>query len=203
MKLKICGMKYSENIMEISTLLPDYMGFIFWKPSARYFEGTMPKLPKSVQKVGVFVDASYDEIITNVRKYQLDVVQLHGKETPEFCSKLHVLNSKIIKVFPIDETFDFSILKSFESVCDFYLFDTKGKLPGGNGVAFNWDLLQNYKSRKPIFLSGGIRLEDMEAIQKLQLPIYAVDVNSKFEIEPGLKDIQKLQQFQNLLHQIS
>lgn len=196
-------MKYSKNMMEVGAILPDYMGFIFWKPSARYFESTIPKLPESIQKVGVFVDASYEDIRVNVQKYNLDVVQLHGKESPEFCESLLALHTKIIKVFPIDESFDFSIVHPFESVCDFYLFDTKGKLPGGNGVTFNWDLLQNYKPKKPIFLSGGIGLEDMEAIQKLQLPIHAVDVNSKFEIEPGLKDIKKLQQFQNLLHQIS
>jgi phosphoribosylanthranilate isomerase len=203
MKLKICGMKYSENMMVVGALVPDYMGFIFWKPSARYFEDTIPNLPDSIRKVGVFVDASFDEISTNVRRHQLEVVQLHGKETPEFCKSLLVLNTKIIKVFAVDESFDFSILHTFESVCDFYLFDTKGKLPGGNGIAFNWEILQNYKSKKPIFLSGGIGLEDIEAIQKLDLPIHAIDVNSKFEIEPGLKDIQKLEQFQNLLHQIS
>lgn len=189
--------------MVVGALVPDYMGFIFWKPSARYFEDTIPNLPDSIRKVGVFVDASFDEISTNVRRHQLEVVQLHGKETPEFCKSLLVLNTKIIKVFAVDESFDFSILHTFESVCDFYLFDTKGKLPGGNGIAFNWEILQNYKSKKPIFLSGGIGLEDIEAIQKLDLPIHAIDVNSKFEIEPGLKDIQKLEQFQNLLHQIS
>lgn len=203
MKLKICGMKYSENMMDVGALLPDYMGFIFWKPSTRYFDNAIPILPTSIQKVGVFVDASYEDIDLNVKKYNLDLVQLHGKETPEFCRNLRVLQTKIIKVFAVDETFDFNVLHPFESVCDFYLFDTKGKLPGGNGVAFNWDILQNYKSKKPIFLSGGIGLEDIKAIQKLQLPIHAVDVNSKFEIEPGLKDIQKLQQFKNLLHQIS
>jgi phosphoribosylanthranilate isomerase len=203
MKLKICGMKYPENILEVSTLLPDYMGFIFWKPSARYFENVIPILPTSIQKVGVFVDATCDEINAIVNQHQLDIVQLHGKETPEFCEKLQFLQKPIIKVFSIDSAFDFSLLKPYESVCDFYLFDTKGKLPGGNGVAFNWEVLQKYNSNKPFFLSGGIGLDDIEAIQKLHLPIHAIDVNSKFEIKPGLKDIQKLEQFQNLLHQIS
>jgi phosphoribosylanthranilate isomerase len=203
MKLKICGMKYSENIVEVSNLLPDFMGFIFWKPSTRYFDNIIPVLPKSIQKVGVFVDATLNEIVEISNKHQLDFIQLHGKESPDCCNKLKSLNAKIIKVFSIDASFDFSQLQPYESVCDYYLFDTKGKLPGGNGVTFDWQILQNYKSSKPIFLSGGIGLEEIPHIQKLSLPIYAIDVNSKFEIEPGLKDIQKLQLFQNLLHQIS
>jgi len=202
MKLKICGMKYPENILEVSTLLPDYMGFIFWKPSARFVENTIPKLPESIQKVGVFVDASLDEIKFIAKENRLDLVQLHGNENPEFCKSIQSINRKIIKAFAIDDAFDFSILNPYEFVCDFYLFDTKGKLPGGNGERFNWEILQNYQSQKPFFLSGGIELEDVEAIRKLKLPIHAIDVNSKFEIEKGLKDIQKLKQFQNLLHQI-
>jgi phosphoribosylanthranilate isomerase len=203
MKLKICGMKYPENIVEVSNLLPDFMGFIFWKPSTRYFDNAIPMLPASIQKVGVFVDATLDEIAEITNNHQLDFIQLHGKESLDCCNNLKSLNTKIIKVFSIDAAFDFSQLQSYESVCDYFLFDTKGKLPGGNGVAFDWQLLQNYKSNKPIFLSGGIGLEEIPHIQKLSLPIYAIDVNSKFEIEPGLKDIQKLLHFKNLLHQIS
>ena len=203
MKLKICGMKYPENMVEIGSLLPDFMGFIFWKPSTRYFEDAIPVLPTSIQKVGVFVDATLDDIVGITTKHQIDLIQLHGKESPDFCHKLQSLNAQIIKVFSIDAAFDFSQLQPYESVCDYYLFDTKGKQPGGNGVTFDWQILQNYKSKKPMFLSGGIGLEEISRIQELKLPIYAIDVNSKFEIEPGLKDIQKLQQFQNLLHQIS
>lgn len=196
MKLKICGMKYPENIIEVGSLLPDYMGFIFWKKSARYFDGIIPELPKSIQKVGVFVNATVDEILEKVEKYDLQVVQLHGHESVEFCVDLKNNCGKpieIIKVFSVNDTFDFEILEPFETVCDYFLFDTKGKLPGGNGTTFDWEVLKKYPSKKPFFLSGGIgieELEDVKQILKTNLPIYAIDVNSKFEIEPGLKNVE-------------
>lgn len=196
MRLKICGMKYPENILEVGTLLPDYMGFIFWEKSARYFDGIIPELPKSIKKVGVFVNASLDEILNHIEKYDLQAVQLHGNESVEFCENLKKNTPKlidIIKVFSILDTFDFGILNSYEKVCDFFLFDTKGKLPGGNGTTFDWKVLEQYPSTKPFFLSGGIGIEELDSINeilKTNLPIYAIDVNSKFEIEPGLKNIE-------------
>jgi phosphoribosylanthranilate isomerase len=195
MKLKICGMKYPENILEVGALLPDYMGFIFWKKSARYFEDIIPTLPKSIQKVGVFVNASLEEILEKIEKYDLQAVQLHGDESVAFCENLKKNTLKkieIIKVFSILDTFDFAVLKPFEKGCDFFLFDTKGKLPGGNGTTFDWKVLENYTSSKPFFLSGGIGMEEINAVNeilKTNLPVYAIDVNSKFEIEPGLKNI--------------
>jgi phosphoribosylanthranilate isomerase len=187
MKLKICGMKYHENILEVSQLLPDYLGFIFYVKSSRYFDGEIPEIPKSIKKVGVFVNANLDEINSKIKKYDLDLIQLHGNETPEFCKNLKQDKIEIIKVFSVDDDFDFSELEPFEEVCDYFLFDTKGKLHGGNGITFNWQILENYKSQKPLFLSGGIGIEEIENIKKLKLPIFAIDVNSKFEIEPGLK----------------
>lgn len=198
MKLKICGMKYPENIVEVGALLPDYMGFIFWEKSARYFEGIIPELPKSIKKVGVFVDASLDEILKKIEKYDLQAVQLHGHESVEFCENLkkNIPNlTQVIKVFSILDTFDFQLLKPFEPVCDYFLFDTKGKLPGGNGSCFDWKVLEKYPSTQPFFLSGGIGLEEIEAVNeilKTNLPLHAIDVNSKFEIAPGLKNIEKL-----------
>ena len=196
MKLKICGMKYPENIIEVGSLLPDYMGFIFWEKSARYFDRIIPELPKSIQKVGVFVNATVDEILEKVEKYDLQAVQLHGNESVEFCADLKIKiesNIQIIKAFPINENFDFEVLKPFEIVCDYFLFDTKGKLPGGNGTTFDWEVLKKYPSNKPFFLSGGIGIEELENVKqvlKTSLPIYAIDVNSKFEIEPGLKNVE-------------
>ncbi|MFV8376621.1 phosphoribosylanthranilate isomerase [Flavobacterium sp. LB1P71] len=196
MKLKICGMKYPDNIIEVGSLLPDYMGFIFWEKSARYFEGSIPDLPKSIKKVGVFVNATQDEILEKIVKYDLQAVQLHGQESVQFCLDLKdkIDNSiEIIKVFSVDDSFDFELLKPFEAVCDYFLFDTKGKLPGGNGTTFDWKVLEKYPSSKPFFLSGGIGINEMDAVNeilKTNLPIYAIDVNSKFEIEPGLKNIQ-------------
>ena len=195
MKLKICGMKYPDNILELGSLLPDYMGFIFWEKSARYFDGVIPELPKSIKKTGVFVNESAALIVEKIIRYDLQAVQLHGKESVSFCEDLKKIvpkNIEIIKVFSILDTFDFELLKPFESVCDYFLFDTKGKLPGGNGTTFDWKVLENYPSTKPFFLSGGIGLDEMDAVKeilKTNLPVYAIDVNSKFEIEPGLKNI--------------
>ncbi len=203
--IKICGMKYLDNIKEIGSLLPDYMGFIFWEKSARYFDGVIPPVAESIKKTGVFVNASVLEISDKVNKYDLQAVQLHGQESVEFCSELKSKLSKnieIIKVFSIIDTFDFDELKPFEGVCDFFLFDTKGKLPGGNGTTFDWKVLADYPSQKPFFLSGGIGLEelnDVKQILKLKLPIYAIDLNSKFEIEAGLKDKNILSEFQQKL----
>ncbi len=183
-------MKYPENIFEVSQLLPDYLGFIFYKKSSRYFDGEILEIPKSIKKVGVFVNASLEEINGKIKKYDLDLIQLHGEETPEFCENLKQDKIEIIKVFSVDDDFDFEILNGYENACDYFLFDTKGKLHGGNGVTFNWQILEKYKSKKPLFLSGGIGIEEIEKIKKLNLPIYAIDVNSKFEIESGLKNVQ-------------
>ena len=196
MKLKICGMKYPDNILEAAKLQPDYLGFIFYEKSARYLDVEIPEFRQTIQKVGVFVNATLDEILYKIKRYNLDLVQLHGNETPEFCDLLQHANVEIIKVFAVDEKFDFAVIQPFENVCDYFLFDTKGLLHGGNGITFNWNILKNYPSQKPFFLSGGIGLEDIGKIKKLNLPIYAIDVNSKFEIKPGLKNIELLKEIQ-------
>lgn len=206
MKLKICGMKYPDNILELGSLLPDYMGFIFWEKSARYFDGAMPDLPERIKKTGVFVNASQDEIVAKVSQYNLQAVQLHGDESVEFCQELkeNLGNTiEIIKVFSVDATFDFDQLKPFETVCDYFLFDTKGKLPGGNGTTFDWKVLEQYPSQKPFFLSGGIGLDEIDLVNeilKTDLPIYAIDVNSKFEIEAGLKNKEELHRFKQKIN---
>ena len=199
-RIKICGMKYPDNILEIASLLPDYMGFIFWNKSARYFDGVIPELPKSIKKVGVFVNETIEVILAKAIHYKLQAIQLHGSESAEFCLNLKLefknieeVEIKIIKVFSIIDTFDFEAIKPFEATCDYFLFDTKGKLPGGNGTTFDWKVLANYPSTKPFFLSGGIgidELEDVNELLKTSLPIHAIDVNSKFEMEAGLKNIQ-------------
>lgn len=204
LKLKVCGM--NKNTTEVAALKPDYLGFIFWKPSKRYFIGKMPPIPHRIKKVGVFVDATLLEITHKVKTYDLLLVQLHGKETAAFCHELmkSIPQVKIIKVFSIKDDFDFGQLIHFEDVCDYYLFDTKGKLPGGNGYAFNWEVLRNYPSTKPYFLSGGIGLEEIESIKNfMKRPesefCEVIDVNSKFEDKPGLKNIEKLKEFKKLL----
>ncbi|WP_300492015.1 phosphoribosylanthranilate isomerase [Flavobacterium sp.] len=189
-RIKICGMKYAENITAIAALQPDYMGFIFYKKSARFYNDTLPEIPKTIKKTGVFVDADSATILETIERYQLQAVQLHGSETPELCTAIrNASDVEIIKTFSIDTTFDFRKLEDYESVCDYYLFDTKGKLPGGNGFPFDWTLLKNYPSLKPYFLSGGIAIDHIKTIPKTGLKPYAIDINSKFETAPGLKDI--------------
>lgn len=204
MKLKVCGMKY--NMGEVAALAPDYLGFIFWNRSSRFFDVEMPLLPPNIKKVGVFVDAQIDEILATATKFGLDVVQLHGNEGPDYCLELKERANRaehpieVIKVFSVKDRFDFSVLEDYETCCDFYLFDTKGKLPGGNGYTFDWKVLAAYPSTKPYFLSGGIGLEDIDGLrsflQKKEAGhCHAIDVNSRFEIEPGLKDISRLREF--------
>lgn len=220
-KLKICGMADQNNILEIAGLQPDYLGFIFYKNSSRFFEGAIPELPSDIKKVGVFVDATVEDIIHKVETHRLDFIQLHGEESPEFCQELKryfahnlpkstdsppVIQSRvgIIKVFPVKDNFDFGRLQPYEAQCDFFLFDTKGKLPGGNGYTFNWEVLKTYPSKTPYFLSGGIGLEEIGNLQEFlqnqhedhnKRYCHAIDVNSKFELKPGLKNTAKLAQF--------
>lgn len=202
MKLKVCGMKF--NPVEVEALQPDYMGFIFWEKSPRNIDVVIPSISQKIKKVGVFVNATIEEILQKVSAYGLQLVQLHGSESPELCEKLQNIGLKVIKVFGIGEAFNFSILKDYEEVCDYYLFDTKGKLPGGNGYTFDWEVLENYPSTKPFFLSGGIGLENIDDILIfLYRPeskyCHAIDVNSRFETKPGLKDIEKLKEFKKRL----
>ncbi|MEM0518196.1 phosphoribosylanthranilate isomerase [Aequorivita flava] len=200
-----------HNIAEVAKLQPDYLGFIFYEKSPRYFDGEeIPQLPEGVKKVGVFVDATIDEILTTFEKYNLDVIQLHGNETKEFVLTLNMYlrlkfwdGYEVWKVFPVDDSFDFSSTRDFVKKVDAFLFDTKGHNHGGNGKTFNWEILKNYKYKTPFILSGGIGLEEIENLKKLlktNLPIYAIDVNSKFEIEPGMKDVSTLKKFMDVLN---
>lgn len=202
MKLKICGMKYPDNIIETANLQPDYLGFIFHEPSARHFDKTIPEISNEIKKVGVFVDEKVEFISSQIEKHKLSVIQLHGHESIETCRLLMTSGVKLIKVFSIKDSFDFSVLTPYEDVCDFFLFDTKGKLPGGNGYRFNWNVLEQYPSTKPYFLSGGIGLDQIKQLREFKKNntskyCYALDVNSKFEIEPGLKSIELLMELKS------
>ena len=201
MKIKICGMKYLDNIKQVAALQPDYLGFIFYRRSKRNFDDVIPKISERIKKTGVFVDESLDFVLEKVRKHKLQVVQLHGNESSELCLELKRIEKiEIIKVFAVGENFDFEVLKEYEEGCDYFLFDTKGEEKGGNGITFNWELLKNYSSNKPYLLSGGIGLEELDNIQDFFKTntskfCFALDLNSKFEIKPGLKDIKKLKSF--------
>ena len=204
-------MKHPNNISEVAALRPDYMGFIFYEKTPRFFEDEIPKLDPAIKKTGVFVNASVNDILEIVKKNKLQAVQLHGGESAEFCRELQIIFSgmdkmEIIKVFSVKEEFDFSIVKEFEGNVDYFLFDTKGKTRGGTGERFNWEVLKDYPSSTPFFLSGGIGLDEVEAIKQLQQDLeqqgkpdvfYAIDVNSKFEKQPGIKDLEKLSAFRS------
>lgn len=197
MKIKVCGMKY--NVGEITTLEPDYLGFIFYKNSPRNFTELMPEIHEKIKKVGVFVNEKVELIIQKTNRYQLQIVQLHGDETNEICAELKSKLSQIElwKSFSVGNNFEFNSLEKY-SFADKFLFDTKGENYGGNGTKFNWEILKNYQLEKGIILSGGISSEDLPEIKKLksELPqLEIVDINSRFEIKPGLKNPESVKEF--------
>ena len=201
MKLKVCGMQETENIAALASLQPDYMGFIFWEPSKRYCTTVPTDIPKHIKKVGVFVDETTKQIKEKVKLFGLDAVQLHGDESPRQCAALLNL-CEVIKAFRIGPDFDFKTLTPYQDHCTYFLFDTQGPLPGGNGTAFDWKLLAGYTLYTPFFLSGGIGLGHVEAIaeiRKRNLPIHALDINSQFESKPGVKKIEKIEKFKQLV----
>jgi len=202
LKLKVCGMKFAANIAAVAALQPDYLGFIFYKKSPRFISDVSAELikyiPSEIKTVGVFVDEDLEIVKKKVNLYQLKAVQLHGNESAEYCAELKSLfnSSEVIKAFGVDEDFDFDILNNYTAVVDYFLFDTKTKAHGGSGKTFDWKILDNYKLDKPYFLSGGIDLEHATAIAKIEdSRLYALDINSRFEFEPGVKDAEKIREF--------
>lgn len=199
MKIKVCGMKDPGNIKEVSQLPIDYMGFIFYERSPRYVGEVNPEvlaqIPASIQKIGVFVDEDLGKVQSTALLYQLSFVQLHGDESPEYCRELRQNELKVIKAFSISASSFGMIRKEYEASCDLFLFDTQTPLRGGSGEKFDWEVLRSYKGKTPFFLSGGIAPDDKERIRQFQHPsFYGIDLNSRFEIEPGKKNIQKLKQ---------
>ncbi len=191
-------MKFAENRQEVEKLGVDFLGYIFYEQSKRFI-GENPEVGlfnSNKPKVGVFVDENVFEILGMAKNMGFEYVQLHGKENLKTCQILKSQGLKIIKSFSVNEKFKFSSTVPFEKVADFFLFDTKTKLPGGSGEKFNWEILDKYKGHTPFFLSGGIDANDVEDIKKIQHPkLTGVDLNSGFEDEPGLKNIEKLAQF--------
>lgn len=200
MKIKVCGMKYPENIQKLNKLPIDYMGMIFYEKSPRYidyqlWQNVVDIHSSNIKRVGVFVNSTIDYIVEMIDKYKLDLIQLHGNESPKFCSELNKF-IPIIKAFSISEASDFEQTKAYEGLRGYFLFDTKTPKYGGSGKKFDWAILDAYDGDTPFFLSGGISAEDVQQIKATKHPrLYGVDLNSKFEIEPGLKDIQLLDQF--------
>ncbi|MCX2575003.1 phosphoribosylanthranilate isomerase [Pedobacter sandarakinus] len=202
LKLKVCGMTLAANIASVAALKPDYLGFIFYEKSPRFISNVSAELiryiPQEIKTVGVFVDEALSSIKEKVKLYQLKAVQLHGNETVEDVQDLKNTFSQleIFKAFGIAEDFDFAKLAVYEDNVDYFLFDTKTKTHGGSGKTFDWGILSRYTLEKPYFLSGGIDLQHAASIKQItDERLFGLDINSRFEIEPGQKDVERIKQF--------
>ncbi len=200
-------MRNPSNIEDLIKLKPDYIGFIFYPESKRFIGEKIPDeihalIPVYIQKVGVFVDEPFNNLLEKYKSNSLDMIQLHGSELPGYCERLKKLEIPVIKVFSISTDFDFESVKPYEHYCDYYLFDTAGELPGGTGMKFGWEKLDQYSGDKPFFLSGGIKPADAGIVKNIShKKLYAVDINSGFEVEPGVKNIPELKSFINKIRQ--
>ncbi len=206
MKLKVCGITERCDIPEIVGLNPDFLGFIFYSASPRSIVSqieTFPfnLIPNHINKVAVFVNESTAVIAKIAERYGFNYIQLHGNEKPEQCKEIQKFAS-VINAFGISNTLPFNI-DYYQDYCNYFLFDTKGEKHGGNGLAFNHNVLSDYKLSVPFFLSGGIDPNDADYLNQLRHPmLYAVDINSRFETAPGIKDISKIKQFTKDLNRI-
>lgn len=201
MLIKVCGLSDEQNMLEVDVLQPDLLGFIFYKKSPRFVEKETLPTTKN-KKVGVFVNEEEATILKIIKQHKLAFVQLHGNEPIALAKSLHQKGIQLIKCFAIDNYINNEKMAEWEPFCSYFLFDTKGKQHGGNGIKFNWDLLNNYRLKTPFLLSGGIELSDVDAIKKIKHPAFAgVDLNSKFELQPRIKNIQQLKLFIDAIKQ--
>jgi phosphoribosylanthranilate isomerase len=204
MRLKVCGMTQPAQIDELVEIGATFAGMIYYPKSPRYVLRHMTtnhiKGIKNINKVGVFVNASVDEVRHMVDECRLHMVQLHGDETPKYCEKIADYIS-VVKAFRISPGDNIAWkIKDYMDVCDMFLFDTEGAGYGGTGKKFDWKMLQGLQIGKPYFLSGGIGPDDVETIKEFASDtaakaLFAIDVNSKFEESPGIKDMQKVRTF--------
>ena len=194
MMIKVCGMRDAENIREVEALGIDLMGFIFWPKSSRYVSKKPGYLPTNCKRVGVFVDEDIEKVRHIADDYALDYIQLHGHESPDYCVQLKGMY--LIKAFNIATKEDLEATNPYEGLVDYFLFDTKGKSVGGNGEKFDWTVLEAYQDNTPFLLSGGIGPDDAERVKAFHHPkCIGIDLNSRFETAPAIKDINKLKEF--------
>lgn len=208
-KLKICGLRSRENVDEVLRIKPDFIGFIFYKSSPRFvgegyeWIGKLVTDPRT-RKVAIFVDDSIENILKITQVSGIDYVQLHGTEKPETCMILRKKGLRVIKVFSVDDHFSFEEMKEYPGTVDFFMFDTRGKYHGGNGIPFDWSLLEKYPYQVPFFLSGGIGIDNIRHVKYLNHPmLYAVDANSRLESMPGIKDSSLLEKFREEFEKMS
>ncbi len=191
-------MRESGNISAVAELQPDFLGFIFHPDSPRYAglllePGLLRALPEGIRKIGVFVNASTALVLETLAQFGLYGAQLHGQETPAQCAALRQAGVLVVKVFAVGEVIDWEAVRPYEGLCDYYLFDTLGRAPGGNGTAFDWELLRGYPLATPYLLAGGVGFDNVPDLAALHLPgLVGVDLNSRFETAPGRKDPVKL-----------
>jgi phosphoribosylanthranilate isomerase len=202
-RVKVCGMYDPLNVKGIAEAKPDFMGFIFFPGSPRYV-GEEPEMalfrnvPPGIKRIGVFVNEDNHKILDLSMRTGLDMIQLHGNESPVSCIQLKSSGLTIVKAFNIDKDFSFENLMQYMPVCDYFLFDTKSEKPGGNGKKFNWNKLIEYSLDKPFLLSGGIGPDDAGVIKSVKnRGFFAVDINSRFETAPGIKDVALVKTFIN------
>jgi phosphoribosylanthranilate isomerase len=200
-RVKVCGMNNPGNVKEIAELNPDILGFVFYAGSPRYV-GDEPEMklfnnvPPGIKKTGVFYNEDNNRILDISIRTGLEMIQLHGKESSMACLQLQSSGLSVIKAFDIDQDFDFESLSGYMPGCDYFLFDTKSEKPGGSGKKFAWDKLEEYSLDKPFFLSGGISPDDAGEIRSiLNRGLFAVDINSRFETSPGIKDPVRVRSF--------
>ncbi len=194
---KVCGMREAQNIRDVEALGIDWMGFIFWEKTKRNVAHKPDYLPEKCKRVGVFVDADIDFIEQKQKDFGLNIIQLHGKESPDFCKMVKKrLGTTVMKAFSFKTAEDVAKTDEYDGTCDYFLFDTPTPNAGGSGKTFDWSLLDSYKGSTPFILSGGIGIGSVEALKAFSHDKWAgIDVNSKFEVEPALKDAELLRSF--------
>jgi phosphoribosylanthranilate isomerase len=200
-------MRDPENIRQVGELPIQFMGFIFYPPSPRFADSdalwlALKELPPRIRKTGVFVSELLETVLRLAEKYALDAIQLHGKETPEDCFRLKTAlpDRKLIKAFPVSTADDLAATEAYATVCDYFLFDTKTSLRGGSGRQFDWQILESFQGKTPFFLSGGLSPNDADRINAWRHPsLCGIDLNSRFEIRPGIKNVELLRTFINTI----
>lgn len=210
MLLKVCGMANEENITQVAALRPDYMGFILYERSPRFIQPSLAAIigNLNIKKVGVVVNAGVEELKKYQQQYGFDLWQLHGDESPDFVEKVKNIFPKmqVIKAFGVAEHFNNHIIKEYEDIADYFLLDTKTSAYGGSGKLFDWTVLQDLQTTKPLFLSGGIGVEELKMLSNypsILEKIYAIDMNSRLEDAPGMKNIEKLRQARDLINKMN
>ncbi len=194
--IKVCGMCHGDNIREAENLGVDMIGFIFYPKSPRCLCELPDYLPQKAKRVGVFVNEDKDTIQMLADRFELEYIQLHGKESPEYCRALQSTGLKLIKFFPVNTRIDLLHTHEYEGLCEYFLFDTKTEQHGGSGKQFDWHLLRNYTGQTSFMLSGGINQYSARALLEFRHPRLAgFDINSRFEIRPGLKDTKRIEFF--------